>query len=218
IIGGTYWPPEDKKIGDKTALGFKSILKLMLDKERDKPKELREQADQVARMTSAALGRTALAVNAAELTRELVANAVKAVREQFDPVHGGFGDKLREFRGTKFPMPPYLLLLLQDAQAKKSDDLLQVVTTTLDHMARGGIYDQLGGGFHRYSTERTWTVPHFEKMLYDNAQLAEVYARAYRLTKKPLYRRIVRETLAFVTRELTAPAGGFYSSLDAATD
>src|SRR5262249_2189345 len=150
----------------KTARGFKSILKLMLDLERDQPKQLREQADQIARMTSGALGRAALAVNAAELTRELVAGGVEAVKSQFDPEHGGFGDKLRGFRGTKFPMPPYLLLLLQEVQSKKSDDLLKVVTTTLDHMAKGGIYDQLGGGFHRYSTERTWTVPHFEKMLY----------------------------------------------------
>jgi uncharacterized protein YyaL (SSP411 family) len=82
-------------------------------------------------------------------------------------------------------------------------------------MARGGIYDQLGGGFHRYSTERTWTVPHFEKMLYDNAQLLEVYADAYRATKKPQYRRILEQTLAFLDREMTAPEGGFYSALDA---
>src|SRR5437588_5433495 len=84
-------------------------------------------------------------------------------------------------------------------------------------MARGGIFDQLGGGFHRYSTERTWTVPHFEKMLYDNAQLVEVYSRAFALTKNPEYRRVVRETLDFVAREMTSPEGGFYSALDAET-
>src|SRR5207245_1092596 len=100
VIGGTYWPPEDKKIGDKTARGFKSILKMMLDLERDQPKQLREQADQVARMTSTALGRTAVAAAGGEPTRELVTNGVNAVREQFDAEHGGFGDKLREFRGT----------------------------------------------------------------------------------------------------------------------
>jgi uncharacterized protein YyaL (SSP411 family) len=112
-------------------------------------------------------------------------------------------------------MPPYLELLLQQAGRQKSDELLAMLTRTLDRMADGGIYDQLGGGFHRYSTERTWTVPHFEKMLYDNAQLAAVYARAFALTKKPLYRRVVEETLDFVGRELTAPNGGFYSALDA---
>jgi uncharacterized protein YyaL (SSP411 family) len=86
---------------------------------------------------------------------------------------------------------------------------------TLDRMAMGGIYDQLGGGFHRYSTERTWTVPHFEKMLYDNAQLVEIYATAFRATKKPIYRRVVEETLAFTAREMTSPDGAFYSALDA---
>jgi uncharacterized protein YyaL (SSP411 family) len=84
-------------------------------------------------------------------------------------------------------------------------------------MAQGGIYDQVGGGFHRYSTERTWTVPHFEKMLYDNGQLAEIYAKAYRVTKSPLYRRVLEETLAYVKREMTSPEGAFYSSQDAET-
>jgi len=214
IIGGTYWPPEDKKVGDKTARGFKSILKMMLDLERDQPKQLRDQAEQVARVASASLARAAIGA-LAEPTRELVTNGVTAVREQFDPEHGGFGDKLRGFRGTKFPMPPYLLLTLQQVQTKKSDELRNVVTTTLDKMARGGIYDQLGGGFHRYSTERTWTVPHFEKMLYDNAQLVEVYSQAFAATKKPEYRRVVAETLEFVRRELTSPEGVFYSALDA---
>jgi hypothetical protein len=112
-------------------------------------------------------------------------------------------------------MPPTLLFLLDEAERTKSDELAGMVTRTLDRMATGGIYDQLGGGFHRYSTERTWTVPHFEKMLYDNAQLAEVYALAYRRTKSPLYRDTLRQTLDFVLREMTAPAGGFYSALDA---
>ena len=82
-------------------------------------------------------------------------------------------------------------------------------------MARGGIYDHLGGGFARYSTERTWTVPHFEKMLYDNAQLLELYAHGYRETKSPLYRHVLSQTIGFVRREMTAPEGGFYSALDA---
>src|SRR5262249_41149094 len=121
------------------------------------------------------------------------------------------------FRGPKFPVPPYLDLLLLESGRTKSPEPAAMLTTTLDRMALGGIYDQIGGGFHRYSTERTWTVPHFEKMLYDNAQLAEVYARAYALTKKPIYRRVVEETLAFVNREMTSPDGAFYSALDAET-
>jgi uncharacterized protein YyaL (SSP411 family) len=114
-------------------------------------------------------------------------------------------------------MPPYLDLLQAEIERKKGNDLTEILDVTLDHMARGGIYDQVGGGFHRYSTERTWTVPHFEKMLYDNAQLVSVYARAYRRSKNPLYRRVVQETLAFIRREMTAPEGGFYSALDAET-
>src|SRR5205814_4641062 len=108
-----------------------------------------------------------------------------------------------------------LELLLRQAGHRPKAEAAQVqpmIALTLDRMARGGIYDQLGGGFHRYSTERTWTVPHFEKMLYDNAQFVEVYSRAYRLTKKPLYRRIVAETLAYIEREMLSPEGAFYSS------
>jgi uncharacterized protein YyaL (SSP411 family) len=143
---------------------------------------------------------------------------VDALRMEFDSEFGGFGSPDRKFRGPKFPTPPSLLLLQQEAARTQSADLTGMVRKTLDRMARGGIYDQVGGGFHRYSTERTWTVPHFEKMLYDNAQLVEVYAREYRATKEPLYRRVVQETLAFIGREMTSPDGAFYSALDADSD
>ena len=92
---------------------------------------------------------------------------------------------------------------------------LKAVETTLEQMAYGGIYDQIGGGFSRYATDSNWHAPHFEKMLYDNAQLVSLYSHAFQLTKNPLYKRIVYETIAFVKRELTSPEGGFYSSLDA---
>jgi hypothetical protein len=164
----------------------------------------------VARTLARSTGPTA-----AEPRRYLVTAAVDTLKADFDPEFGGFGDPKRAFKGTKFPSPPSLELLFQQAARQKSGELLGMVTKTLDHMAAGGICDQLGGGFHRYSTERTWAVPHFEKMLYDNAQLVELYARAYRQTKNPLYRRVVEETLEFVARELTAPGGGFYSALDA---
>src|SRR5205823_12819954 len=138
-------------------------------------------------------------------------------KDEFDKVHGGFGSAERRFRGPKFPTPGSLQLLQYEAGRSKSAELADVVHLTLDHMARGGIYDQLGGGFHRYSTERTWTVPHFEKMLYDNAQLVEIYAlaRAVAPAQKQEYRRVVAETLEFVRRELTSPEGVFYSALDA---
>src|SRR5262249_23446522 len=125
------------------------------------------------------------------------------------------GSAKARFRGPKFPTPPLLVLLQRETGRTRAPELTAMVHHTLDRMAQGGIYDHLGGGFHRYSTERTWTVPHFEKMLYDNAQLAEVYANAYKATKKPHYRRVLAETLAFVAREMTSPDGAFYSALDA---
>jgi uncharacterized protein YyaL (SSP411 family) len=115
----------------------------------------------------------------------------------------------------KFPMPSTWEYLLQYYYLTKNQEALKVVNTTLNSMAFGGIYDQLGGGFARYSTDANWIVPHFEKMLYDNAQLVSLYSHAYQLTKNPLYKTVVYQTLGFIEKELTSPEGGFYSSLDA---
>jgi uncharacterized protein YyaL (SSP411 family) len=218
IFGGTYWPPDDKEVEGGRVKGFKTILKAVHDAWNEDPKKWREHADTVAAATREALARTMLGLALVELKRDLVADAVDALKQEFDAVHGGFGNPGRRFRGPKFPIPPNLGLLHYEAQHTRADDLLKMRSLTLDKMALGGIYDHLGGGFHRYSTERTWTVPHFEKMLYDNAQLAEVYARAYQATKSPLYRKVVRQTLAFVGREMTSPDGAFYSALDADSD
>jgi uncharacterized protein YyaL (SSP411 family) len=218
IIGGTYWPRDDKEREGTKIPGFKSVLKFMTQWKAEKPRELEEQADRVAAATQDALGAMLRGRSLVDLNRELVDLTVQGVIAEFDPEYGGFGSRDRGFRGTKFPMPSYLELLLHEAERTQSAPLRHVVNVTLDRMARGGIYDHLGGGFHRYSTERTWTVPHFEKMLYDNAQLVEVYAKAYRLSRNPFYRQIVEETLAFVDREMTAPSGGFYSALDADSD
>jgi uncharacterized protein YyaL (SSP411 family) len=218
IVGGTYWPREDREIEGRKVPGFKTILESVHNWHAGEPKEVQEQADTLARATTDALAWSFRGLALIDLKRDLVDSAIADVKEEVDPVYGGFGNRARRFQGTKFPVPTYLELLLHEAARTKSTDLLDAVDLTLEHMARGGIYDQVGGGFHRYSTERTWTVPHFEKMLYDNAQLVAVYARAYRQTKKPLYRRVVEETLAFVRREMTAPEGGFYSALDAETN
>jgi uncharacterized protein YyaL (SSP411 family) len=222
IMGGTYWPADDREIDGKTLRGFKSILTLMHDWQLKKVKDfpdLNEQADEVARRTADALAGMVRGVALVDLDRKLVGGAVDALREEFDPEFGGFGSRERKFRGPKFPTPPYLVLLQHEAARTKSAELAGMVRLTLDRMATGGIYDQLGGGFHRYSTERTWTVPHFEKMLYDNAQLVEIYAREFAATRNPLYRRVVQETLAFVARELTSrDDGAFYSALDADSD
>jgi uncharacterized protein YyaL (SSP411 family) len=218
IVGGTYWPREDREIEGQKVRGFKSILKFMIDWNAQKPDEVQGQADKLAELTNDLLSGYLRGNPLVDLDRPLVAGVVDGLKSEFDKVYGGFGSPDRDFRGTKFPVPPSLELLLHEAARSKSEEIAGMIHLTLDRMARGGIYDQLGGGFHRYSTERTWTVPHFEKMLYDNAQLLEVYARAYQLKPDALYRRIVKETMAFLRREMTSPEGAFYSALDAETE
>jgi hypothetical protein len=216
IFGGTYFPPEDQKVGEDTIPGMKSILKKVIDLHRDKTAELYKQADAVAEMTKNELNRSARGVALVNLDAELVKDAAKEF--EIDPVHGGFGRAAADFRGTKFPRAAAMMFLLRQSAKPGNEALAKLVTLTLDKMAQGGIYDHLGGGFHRYSTERTWTVPHFEKMLYDQAQLVELYCEAYRQKPNPIYRRVIDETLAFVAREMTAPEGYFYSALDADSD
>ena len=129
--------------------------------------------------------------------------------QHFDRTNGGRG------RAPKFPMPDNYLFLLRYAHATGDKDALNQVYLTLDKMAKGGIYDQIGGGFARYSTDAVWLVPHFEKMLYDNAQLVSLYAEAFQVSKNQLYKDVVYQTIEFVKRELTSAEGAFYSALDA---
>lgn len=217
IVGGTYWPKEDKTIDGETIRGFKTVLKVVqeLHADAEKSKQLLEQADHIATEVTEALGRAGRANSVVELNKALAISSAETIRENIDPEHGGFGNTSRKFRGTKFPMPPSLTTILRHAHRENDKELKTLAAITLEKMANGGIYDQIGGGFHRYSTERTWTVPHFEKMLYDNAQLLAVYSEAYRLDPKPLYKRIVAETATFLEREMTSPEGGFYAALDA---
>jgi len=134
------------------------------------------------------------------------------LRPELDTVLGGT-------RGApKFPMPAHLQFLLRLTKHFPEEDAREYLTTTFEHMAYGGIYDQLGGGFSRYSVDASWRIPHFEKMLYDNAQLVSLYSNACRADRKPLYRRVVRQTLAWISREMTSPEGLWYSSLDADSD
>ncbi|MEZ3114365.1 thioredoxin domain-containing protein [Halobaculum sp. MBLA0147] len=137
-------------------------------------------------------------------------DAVTTAIRSADREHGGFGRG-----GPKFPQPGRIDLLLRAAERSDDETPLRVATETLDAMANGGLYDQIGGGFHRYCTDREWVVPHFEKMLYDNGSLARVYLDAYRLTGRPRYAVVASETLAFLDRELGHPEGGFYATLDA---
>jgi uncharacterized protein YyaL (SSP411 family) len=218
IIGGTYWPREDQKDKDEVYPGFKTILKAVRDAYKEKPEALQKQADDLAGRTRFALANAGVpGIAIVDLNRELIGDVVEALKEEFDSEHGGFGSPKRKFKGPKFPTPCRLEFLLHEGRRSKDAKVIDMVRLTLDQMAAGGIYDQIGGGFHRYSTERTWTVPHFEKMLYDNAQLVEVYAQAFQATKNAVYRRIVEETLAYIEREMTSPQGAFYSSQDAET-
>jgi uncharacterized protein YyaL (SSP411 family)/archaellum component FlaG (FlaF/FlaG flagellin family) len=212
IFGGTYFPPDDKKVGEDTIFGFKTVLKKVMEFDKDRA-DLEKQADKIAERTVEALNANSRAVALVPLNRDLLKDALEAF--DIDPEHGGTGSKARGYRGTKFPRPPVWGLLLAQAQKPDNAELKKRVSLTLAKMLEGGIYDHLGGGFHRYSTERTWTVPHFEKMLYDNAQLVELYSEAYTFDPRPEYKRVVAETLEFVKREMTAPGGGFYSAIDA---
>jgi uncharacterized protein YyaL (SSP411 family) len=214
---GMFLPPEDRVVGGQRLPGLKTFIRAVLEARRDQGKEISEQADQIARTIALSLNRAGRSSGPEPRPYQVTA-AVDAFKAEFDPEFGGFGNPRAAFKGPKFPMAPALGLLLQRSRRGEPELLLALVTATMDHMATGGIYDQLGGGFHRYSTERTWTVPHFEKMLSDNAQLVELYARAYERTKNPVYRRVVEETLEFVHREMTAPGGAFYTALDADSD
>lgn len=144
-----------------------------------------------------------------DFKKEAVHEMYLKFAENFDLQKGGNN------RAPKFPMPVVYEFLLKEAHINQNQEALEHVERTLDHMALGGIYDQAGGGFTRYSTDMDWFVPHFEKMLYDNGQLVSLYAHAYQKTKKALYKEIVHQTIDWLVRELTSPEGGFYSALDA---
>jgi len=162
-----------------------------------------------ARRATAALRSSSVATGGGELGEAVLHLAYRQLRERFDEEHGGFGN------APKFPTPHNLLFLLRYWKRTGSDHALAMVQTTLRNMRRGGIYDHLGYGFHRYSTDRQWLVPHFEKMLYDQALLVMACAEAFQATGKEEYSAIARETLEYVLRDMTAPEGGFYSAEDA---
>ncbi|TRO67147.1 thioredoxin domain-containing protein [Christiangramia sabulilitoris] len=142
-------------------------------------------------------------------TKSSYSGIIKTWKERLDMYNGGYKG------GQKFPLPVSWNALLQHYYLTGDEEVLKAVNLTLDKMSRGGIYDHLGGGFARYTTDSKWLVPHFEKMLYDNAQLISVYSNAYKITKNPEYARIIRETIAFVERELANGSGGYYSSMNA---
>lgn len=205
FYGGTYFPPEDRW----GRPGFRTVLQSIIaiyEKERHRVVEQSEK------LTQHLQNLNALSVSQAPftlLTPALLQRAYAHSLENFDRAHGGFSS------APKFPHSMELSFLLRYGQRTADRDAQQMVEQSLEKMGRGGIYDQLGGGFHRYSVDAQWRVPHFEKMLYDNALLVWTYLEAYQATKKSFYRRVVEETLEYVLREMTSPDGGFYASQDA---
>ena len=208
FFGGTYFPPEDSR----GRPGFPRVLEALHEAWTNQQAEVIAQADKITEVIIQATAAAPASIGEAPLDRKLISAAVKALQSRYDATHGGFGG------APKFPSPTNLELLLSEYQREASKPTLEMVTNTLDKMADGGIYDQIGGGFHRYSVDAKWLVPHFEKMLYDNALLAKVYLQTYQLTKNPLYRRVAEEIFRFVSREMTSAEGGFYSALDAEVD
>lgn len=203
FFGGTYFPPEDRY----GRPGFKKVLLHIAKTWEDKRAEIEAGADELSgHMRKILSGAPA---DGGNLDPGLISAAADELVAQFDSVYGGFG------RAPKFPSSPSIAVLLREYNRTGDSKYLSAATHTLDRMATGGIYDHLGGGFARYSVDDQWLVPHFEKMLYDNAQLAVAYIEAFQVTHDPFYRQVVEETLAYVMRDMTDERGGFYSAEDA---
>ena len=201
FFAGTYFPPDDRW----GRPGFPSLLKKIADAWEQDAAGLVNQAHQLTERLKNELK----TVSPVSVSVSILDDAVAQFREDFDERHGGFGS------APKFPPAAGLALLLRCYRRTGESRTLQMVTRTLDAMAAGGIYDHIGGGFARYSTDERWLVPHFEKMLYDNALLARSYLEAFQVTKQPSYRQVTIEVLDYILREMTDPAGGFYSATDA---
>ena len=202
FYGGTYYPPTDSR-------GMPGFPRVLRELHRGWV-ERRGDVDQIAGRMTEHLRETGEALPSdGPLNTALLDQATRALGRAFDPTHGGFGP------APKFPHPMDLKVLLRQHARTGDAHALHMVRHTLDKMARGGIYDHLGGGFARYSTDARWLFPHFEKMLYDNALLASVYLEAYQATRDPAFARVARETMDYVLGRMTDPEGGFYSTEDA---
>ncbi len=205
FFGGTYFPPEDR-LGMR---GFRSVLETVRQSyDRDRG-PVEATSNNIVEHIEANARRPGRSTSLEILSADLINDAVAHYRHRFEPVFGGFS------AAPKFPHPMAISLLLRYVWHHGDAEVLHMATLSLDRMAYGGMYDQLGGGFHRYSTDDRWLVPHFEKMLYDNALLATAYLEAVQLTGRQEYRRVARETLDWAIGDMQSPAGGYYSTLDA---
>ena len=204
FFAGTYFPKETR-FG---ATGMRELVPRIAEMWRERRGSLVEAAEQV----TASLAQAAAAPAEGEVDPRAIERAYEALVFQFDPVHGGFGN------APKFPTPHHLLFLLRRWRRTGEPRALEMVERTLEAIRRGGVYDQLGYGVHRYSTDARWLVPHFEKMLYDQALLTLACVEAYQATGKATYRHTAEETITYMLRELLSPEGAFHSAQDADTE
>jgi uncharacterized protein len=205
FLGGTYFPPEPRH----GLPAFRQLLVAVSDAYRERREDVARQAGALVESLQES---AAISPSAEPLTESLLGEATRGLARTFDPEWGGFGG------APKFPPASVLEFLLRRYRSTGDEQALAMVTRTLDGMAAGGMYDLLGGGFHRYSVDSRWLVPHFEKMLYDNALLAPVYLHALVVTGEQRYRQVTEATLGYMLRELRLPEGGFASAQDADTD
>ncbi len=202
FYGGTYFPP----VPSRGMPSFQQVLLSLADAYENRRDEVLQSAEGVRDYLQAA---TSTAIPKSTLGPELLDAAAESLKSQLDHTFGGFGG------APKFPQPMNLEVLLRHHHRNGDETALEGVELTLQKMATGGIYDHLGGGFARYSVDERWLVPHFEKMLYDNALLVQLYLETYQATGEDFYKRIAEETLDYVVRDMTSPEGGFYSAEDA---
>ncbi|RCV65352.1 hypothetical protein C5S53_04190 [Methanophagales archaeon] len=210
FYGGTYFPPEP----GHGLPAFNDVLRTIMNLWQDNWEQIEQNSEEITKhLRNSYLYKPP----SDKISPDLLDNAFEQLVLRFDFEYGGFGADAAAWsaKNPKFPLPSYLSFLLRYYHRTQKQYALKMVTKTLYAMARGGIYDQLGGGFHRYSTDRYWLVPHFEKMLYDNALLAQIYLWAYQVTRDKFFAQIATETLDWVLREMTDSSGGFYSAIDA---
>jgi uncharacterized protein len=210
FYAGSYFPPADRS----SQPGFPRILQDLHAAWTGDRAKVMQVADQVYRELQRAQTGVAAGDTGTPAPRQWLDAVQSEASKRFDAVNGGFGGG----GNTQFPQAPLLAALLAAQMRHADPKSLGMVKQTLTAMAEGGVMDQLGGGFHRYSTEPSWSLPHFEKMLYDNAQLLGIYARAYAISHEPLYAEVARRTAEYLTREMQAPDGAFYSAQDAEVD
>ena len=212
LMGGTYFPPRDRD----GRMGFLTVLKRVQEAWTTDTDKWQNAGDDLADYVAETLKQQPI-VRVPKLDASMVDKVLRGLAARYDPTYGGFGFDPENPRQAKFPEPPNLFFLLDQA-GRENEIARRMLVTTLDQIARGGIRDHLGGGFHRYSTDRYWRVPHFEKMLYDNGQLISIYARAYELTERADFKRVVDEAIEFLLREMIDESGAFYSAIDAETN